>query len=222
MWERMIVLQCWSTHWGLSLLAKSLLLNVYCNLLIDGHFIQYCVTRKEETERQEENLVRVQNPTHLGLHFNFYNLVLVHAIFDETLHFAVELHENHVGGVARQQRGTFPHGDKIIQEEDDKHYQIQDIEGDITEERPPRQVEDLLGEDGAHPDHEENVEDSRADDGPNAHVAVRDEDANDGGEEFRGWTASRHEGGTCYVVWNGQFLGDDSESWDKELITHYG
>ena len=76
-------------------------------------------------------------PTHLGLYRHFYHLILVHAIFDEALDFAVELHEDHVGGVAREQSHTFPHGDDVIQEEDDQQDQIQDVEGDVTEERPP-------------------------------------------------------------------------------------
>ena len=166
--------------------------------------------------------MQVKKPTHLGLHFYFYHLVLAHAIFDEALNCTVELHEDHVGGVAWEQRDTFPHGDDVIQEEDNEQDQIQDVEGDVAEERPPREVEDLLGEDGAHPDHEEDVEDGRADDGPDAHVAVRDEDADDGGEELRGRAACRHEGGAGYVIRNGQLLRDDGQRRDEELVTHYG
>lgn len=75
------------------------------------------------------NIIWIQKPTHLGLHFYFYHLVLAHAIFDEALDFAVELHEDDVGGVAREQRDAFPHGDEVIQEEDDEQDQIQDVEG---------------------------------------------------------------------------------------------
>lgn len=101
----------------------------------------------------------MRNPTHLGLHCYFHHLILFNAVFDEALQFAVALHEDDVGSVAGQQRDTFPHGDDVVQEEDDEHDQIQDVEGDVTEERPPRQVEDLLGKDGAHPNDKEDVED---------------------------------------------------------------
>lgn len=58
------------------------------------------------------------------------------------------------------------------------------VEGDIAKERPPGEFEDALGEDGAHREDEEYVEDCRADDGANAHVILADEYANDGGEEL--------------------------------------
>lgn len=160
--------------------------------------------------------------THLGLYLYFYHLVLVHAIFDKSFDIAVELHEDHIGGVAREQRDTFPHGDDVIQEEDDEQDQIQDIEGYVTEERPPRQVEDLLGEDGAHPNDKEDVEDGRAHDGPDAHIAVRDKNANDGGEEFWSWSSRSHEGGARNVIGNGQLFCDDCQRRHKELVAHDG
>jgi len=57
-------------------------------------------------------------------------------------------------------------------------------------------VEHRLGEERAHPDHEEDVEDGRADDGADADVGEGDEDADDGGEEFGRGTSGRHESGS--------------------------
>ena len=56
------------------------------------------------------------------------------------------------------------------------------VEGAIPEERPPGEVEDRFGEEGAHSDDEEDVEDRGADDGADADVRERDEDPDDRGE----------------------------------------
>ena len=57
----------------------------------------------------------------------------------------------------------------------------------------------LLGREGAGGDDEEDVEDGRPDDGADAHVALGDEHADDGGEQLRGRPARRHEGGAGHV-----------------------
>lgn len=85
----------------------------------------------------KEKKKRIKKPTHLWLYLYFYHLVLVQAILDEALKFAVELHEDHVGGVGWEQSDTFPHGDEVIQEEDDEHDQIQDVERHVAKEWPP-------------------------------------------------------------------------------------
>jgi len=157
-------------------------LHTYCNYIS----LTFHITEEMAGKGSGSKVIWIKKPTHRGLYFYFYHLVLVHAIFDESLDSAVALHEDHVGGVGREQRHTFPHGDDVIQEEDDEHDQIQDVEGDVAEEWPPCQVEDFLGEDSAHPNHKEDVEDGRAHDGADAHVALCDEDADDGGEELRG------------------------------------
>lgn len=102
----------------------------------------------------------MRKPTHLGLYLYFDHLVLVHAVFDKALHISIKLHEDDISHIGRQQRGTFPDGDDVIQEEDDEHDQIHYVEGDVSKEWPPCQVQDLPGEDGTHPDDKEDVEDS--------------------------------------------------------------
>jgi hypothetical protein len=42
----------------------------------------------------------------------------------------------------------------------------------VPEEWPPGELEDGLAEEGAHPDHEEDVEDGRAHDSPDPHICV--------------------------------------------------
>jgi hypothetical protein len=42
----------------------------------------------------------------------------------------------------------------------------------VPEEWPPGELEDGLAEEGAHPDHEEDVEDGRAHDGPDPHICI--------------------------------------------------
>lgn len=160
---------------------------------------------------------------HLRLRLgHLHHLVAVHQALDERLHLGVELHEDDIGGVGQQQRHALPAADVVIQEEDDEHDQVQNVERDVTEKWPPGEVEDLVREDGAHADHEQDVEHGRAHDSADAHVAVWDEHADDGGEELGGGASGRHEGGACYVVWYDQLLGDDRESGHEELITHDG
>ena len=58
----------------------------------------------------------------------------------------------------------------LVEEEDDEREERDGVEGAVAEERPPREVQHRLGEERAHPDHEEDVEDGRAHDRPDAHV----------------------------------------------------
>lgn len=64
-------------------------------------------------------------------------------------------------------------------------------------ERPPREVESLLGKDGAESNDEENVEDGRSDDCTKANVVVGDKDAHQGGEELGGRPTSSHPPEGC-------------------------
>jgi hypothetical protein len=43
----------------------------------------------------------------------------------------------------------------------------------VPEEWPPGELEDGLAEEGAHPDHEEDVEDGRAHDSPDPHICLK-------------------------------------------------
>lgn len=134
----------------------------------------------------------------------------------------VELHEHHVAGVAPDQHSTLPRHDGVVQKEDDEHDEVQNVEGHVPEERPPGEVEHLPGEERTHSNDEKDVEDSRAHDCPNAHIAMGDEDTNQRGEEFWGRTTGGHEGCPGNVVRNLQLVRDNSQSGNKELITHDG
>ena len=83
-------------------------------------------------------------------------------------------------------------------------------------------MEHRLGEERAHPDDEEDVEDGRADDGADADVWEGDEDTDDGGEELGSWASGRHEGGSGDVLGAADDLDDDVEGWDEELVADDG
>jgi len=46
-----------------------------------------------------------------------------------------------------------------VGEEDNEEDETDAVEGDVAEERPPGELEDVLAHDSAHPDDEEDVED---------------------------------------------------------------
>lgn len=56
----------------------------------------------------------------------------------------------------------------VVPEEHDKYDEYDGIEGHVTEEWPPRQLEDALWEDGAHRDHKQDIEDGRSYDRTNS------------------------------------------------------
>lgn len=163
-----------------------------------------------------------ESQAHLWRSLQLVHLVAAQRSLDENLDFGIAFHERHIAGVARQQADTFHHRDLIIQKEIDEHQQANYIEWDVSEQRPPGEVQYLFGEQGAHPDHKQNVEDSRAHNGADAYVTVGDEDPYDRSEKLRGWATSRHEGGPCYIIGDLQLLCDDSECRNKELIADNG
>lgn len=85
--------------------------------------------------------------------------VLVELGLDRLFDLTVELHEAHVADVGRHQTDALPPQDRVVQEEDDEHDEVHDVEGDVSEERPPCQMQHLPGEDSAHADHKQDVED---------------------------------------------------------------
>ncbi|GIY55054.1 hypothetical protein CEXT_344901 [Caerostris extrusa] len=89
-------------------------------------------------------------------------LVAVQELPHRLLYGLVELHEYDVGGVAQQQDGGLVPVDDVVLEADDQHDQADRVEGDVSKERPPRQAEDSLAENGTHRYDEQNVEDSRS------------------------------------------------------------
>jgi len=85
----------------------------------------------------------------------------------------VELHDRAVADVEPQQDEGLPPIDDIRRhdpKEEGQRHEGNRVADDIAEERPPRQLECLLGENRAAPDHEEDVEDCRADDRAKAHL----------------------------------------------------
>ena len=110
----------------------------------------------------------------------------------------------------------------MYQKEENEREERDRVEGAISKERPPGEVEHRLGEERAHPDNEEDVEDGRADDGADADVGEGDEDTDDGGEELGRRTSGRHESGSGYVLWASDDLDDDVEGWDEELVADDG
>ena len=130
----------------------------------------------------------------------------------------VELHEDDIGDVAGEQDERLPPLDLAVVEEDDQADQADAIERHVAEQRPPGELEDAATDDGARADDEEDVEDGRPDDRADADVAVRDEDADDAGEQFGRAAAGRHEGGAGDVLRDGEPLGDHLQGGHEELV----
>ena len=98
------------------------------------------------------------------------DLVLVEELGDGPLGAGVDLHEEDVGDVGEEEDERLPPQDDLVEEEDDEGEEGDGVEGAVAEEGPPREVEHRLGEERAHPDHEQDVEDRRAHDRPDPHV----------------------------------------------------
>ena len=103
---------------------------------------------------------------------------------DRPLCLLVILHEDHIEKVEAEHEEGLPPLDVVVHEEEDKCDERDAVEGAVPEQRPPSEVENCFAEQRAHPDHEEDVEDSRAHDGADTHVREGNEDPNDGGEEL--------------------------------------
>lgn len=142
------------------------------------------------------------------------------AAFDLGFHDVIVLHEHDVADVEEEQDQRLPPVDDVIREEDDEQSEGRTVEADVTEERPPGELQHVVAEQGAHADDKKDVEDGRTDDGANAHVTIGDENADDAGEELGGAAAGGHEGGARHVRRYGQLLRDDAEWRHEELVTH--
>lgn len=169
-------------------------------------------------DKRDERVYGRVDETHLWGSLQLVHLVAAKHRLHETFYCGIELHECHVAAVEQQQADTLRQHDLVIQKEIDEHEQADDVERDVSEQRPPGEVQHLFGEQSAHPDHKQDVEYGRAHDGSDAYVAVWDEDSNDRSEELRSGATCRHEGGPGDVVWDLQLLCDDSERGNKEFI----
>lgn len=81
-------------------------------------------------------------------------------LFHPELDLLVPLHGEHIESVGQQQQQALPPGNETIQEEDYEHRQVKDVEGDVSEQGPPGEVEDLPGEEGTGADNKKDVEHS--------------------------------------------------------------
>lgn len=106
----------------------------------------------------------------------------------------------------------------IVTEEIDEGKQTGAVKGAVPEQGPPCEGEHGTREYSAHADHEEDVEDGRADDGADADVVERHEHADYRCEEFRGRAAGRHEGSTRDIVRDLELLDDHVQRRDEELV----
>ena len=91
----------------------------------------------------------------------------------------IKLHEEDIEEVDTEQEEGLPPSDVVVHEEEDECDQRDAVEGAVSEERPPCEVEHCFAEQRAHPDHEEDVKDSRAHDGSDADVREGNEDPDD-------------------------------------------
>ncbi len=87
--------------------------------------------------------------------------VLVESLLDEPLDRLVVFHEGDVADVDEQEDESLPPMNPRVPEEEDEGDEGHGVEGTVTEERPPGQVEDRLRKQGTHPNNKQNVEDRR-------------------------------------------------------------
>ena len=131
-------------------------------------------------------------------------------------------HESDVSGVETEQEKRLVPADLLVQEKDDQDQEADAVEGAVAEERPPRQRQHRFAEQGAHADDEENVEDGRAHDGPDAHVVLGHEHADDAGEQLGSAAAGRHERSAGHVVRDLEPFDDDLQRRHEELVADDG
>jgi len=86
--------------------------------------------------------------------------ILVKCFLDLPLEDLIELHKGDVGGVDEEEDEGFRPMDVTIVEEGDERQESDGVEGAITEQRPPSQVENRLGKQSTHPNHEQNIKNS--------------------------------------------------------------
>ncbi len=80
-------------------------------------------------------------------------LVFPELILKGSLYLNIELHEDNIGNITAHQHHTLPPHNGIVQEEDDEHDEIDDIEWHIPKKRPPGEVKHLPGKQRTHSDH---------------------------------------------------------------------
>lgn len=149
------------------------------------------------------------------------HLVFVYQLLERPLHRLVPPHEQHVCPVQREQHQSLLPIYHVITKTVYQHQQADGVERAVTEQWPPRQRQSRAREQGAGSDHEQDVEDRRAHDGPDAHVVEGHEHSDDGGEEFWRGAPRRHERGPGDVVPDGQPLDDHVERRHEELVADY-
>ena len=96
------------------------------------------------------------------------------------------------------------------------------VEDDVSAQRPPGQCQSAGAGQRAGADHEDDVEDGRADDRADADVAVRHEHSYEAGEQLRGATAGRHQRRARHVLGDAELQRDDFQRRDEVLVADDG
>ena len=134
----------------------------------------------------------------------------------------VKLHEEDIKKVDTEEEEGLPPPDVVVHKEEDEGDQGDAVEGAVPEQRPPREVQHCFAEQGAHSDHEQDVEHGRTHDGADAHVGECDEHSDDRGKEFWRGAPGGHEGGAGHVLADAELFDDDIERGNEELVTDDG
>ena len=109
--------------------------------------------------------------------------------------------------------------DQLINKAADEAEKTDAVEDDISAERPPRQSQSVGTGEWTGADDKHHVEDGRADDRPDADIAVCNEYSDEAREELRGTAAGCHQSRTSHVLGNTQPDRNDLQRRDEILIT---
>lgn len=91
-------------------------------------------------DKRDEWVYGWVDKAHLWGRLQLVHLVAAERRLDEMFYFGIELHERHIAAVEQQQAETLWQHDLIIQKEIDEHEQANNVEWDVSEQRPPGEV----------------------------------------------------------------------------------
>mmetsp|Transcript_26805 Transcript_26805/g.73704 ORF Transcript_26805/g.73704 Transcript_26805/m.73704 type:complete len:344 (-) Transcript_26805:19-1050(-) len=134
-------------------------------------------------------------------------------------------HEDAVADVEHEEDDGLDHGDlprSPVAEEAQEAHEVHEVEDRVAGQRVASELQRPRRSDPARADDEKDVEDCRAHDGGDAHVAgLRAHGAHERGEELRRGAARGHEGGARHVGREPQCVGHAVQRWHEELVTNY-
>ena len=143
-------------------------------------------------------------------------------LFEKRLRPRVLRHEQHVAEVEDEKEAGLVHVDMLVPEEHVQHEQVEGVPAAVSEQRPPGQHENLLGEERARSDDEEHVEHRTSDDGTEPDVRLGDEHADERGEELGGASTRGHKRGAGDVVLNLVLFHQHLQRGDEEVVADDG